>query len=451
MTMPVVYSTDENYLFYTAVSIASLAKSADSETFYKIYILCDEELQDEEGIFCCLQRSYLNISIQQIVMDRQLFGDVFINNSHLSKAAFYRLVIADVIEEDKCIYLDADTLVLEDLSALWETDIDTYYMAGCRDIWIDWLSPAEREQRREKSMIVSLDRYVNSGVLLFNLKKIRDDKKGAVIKEHFAYDYPFEDQDILNVCFYDRILFLPVKWNRFSEVYGSWDIMERCKMSMDAFLGQGGIIHFTNKAGRPWETYKAWKCAEWWETADFLINTETYKRIKRHVEIKDSERDFLKLCSRLEDYSCVVLWGYTKQNMRLCEWIANSVPEIHIYFADKDINKQGNCHMGAKVLTHAEAYEMKNRCLYIITSKRWNKEIRDDLTAHGVSQSDVSVFCQKTKEYYRMLDEQYYEDELQEIYKKEGISGDSLKGDGQISVNRELQEKYYMSNWLLKG
>lgn len=451
MMLSVVFSTDENYLFYTAVAIASMALSANEGTVYKVYILCDEGFRDEERILSHLQRTFSNILIHKITVDGNLFKNVFINNSHVSKAAFYRIVIADVIEEDKCIYLDADTLVLEDLNALWETDIDDYYIAGCRDIWIDWLSPAEREQRREKTKIVSLDRYVNSGVLLFNLKKIRDDKMNVMLKEHLVYDYPFEDQDILNICCYDHILILPAKWNRFNDVYGSIDIMQGSEMSMDGFLGNGGIIHFTSKVGKPWETYRAWKCDKWWEVAECFANTQAYIRTKSHVEIWSSQHDFFKLCDYLKSYSRVVIWGYTQQNMLLYELIAKRFSKTQIFFTDKDMNKQGLNYQGAKVLTPAEAYEIMNGCLYIITSRRWNKEICDGLTTHGILRSNMYLFYNKSKEYYRMLQPKYYEEELQDISMKEGIRYDSIKRDGEIIASGELQRKYYMSDWILKG
>ena len=37
--IPVVFATDENYAFYTCAAITSMAKSADCDTEYDVYIL----------------------------------------------------------------------------------------------------------------------------------------------------------------------------------------------------------------------------------------------------------------------------------------------------------------------------------------------------------------------------------------------------------------------------
>ena len=50
MRIPVVYSTDNNYLFYTIVSITSLCESANDGTEYIIYILLADDIQDNHHL-----------------------------------------------------------------------------------------------------------------------------------------------------------------------------------------------------------------------------------------------------------------------------------------------------------------------------------------------------------------------------------------------------------------
>jgi len=63
-------------------------------------------------------------------------------------------------ELDKILSLDIDTIVTENIDELWDIDISNYYIAGVRD------TPEFNKNGL----------YVNGGVLLCNLKKIREDK-----------------------------------------------------------------------------------------------------------------------------------------------------------------------------------------------------------------------------------------------------------------------------------
>lgn len=442
MTIPVVFSTDQNYLFYVAVAIASLAQNAKKDTLYEIYILRDEDFHDYAGILEYLQKKFANVNIREIVIDKGLFKNVIIHNTHISKAAFYRLMIADVIPLDKCVYMDADTLAEDDLTELWNNNLDEFYIGGCKDIWIDWLTKDAREERRLRTGVPSLDTYINSGVLLFNLKKIREDKINVEFQSHLSYDYAFEDQDIINVCCYGKIMLLPEKWNRYNEVYGSGEQMRQHRLSMDSFLKSGGIIHFTNKAGRPWETFRSWKCKEWWDEAKCLDGTVTYKKIRNDVSDKDKMRDFDKLCDNVEKYSKVVIWGYTLRNSFLCEWLAKRFTNLVFYFADRDIDKQGGGYNHIKVLSPNEAYGENTDCLYIVTSRKWREEICDELLLNGIPKDTIYNYEDKNKEYYRMLDDQFYDLELQEIYRKEVVTDDVIKN--------EWRDKYYLEQWIFK-
>jgi lipopolysaccharide biosynthesis glycosyltransferase len=71
-------------------------------------------------------------------------------------------LFADEIEGigDKMLYLDTDVLVKGDISELYDMEIEKYHLAGARDyIGKYFFTPL----------------YLNSGVLLFNMKRMRED------------------------------------------------------------------------------------------------------------------------------------------------------------------------------------------------------------------------------------------------------------------------------------
>ncbi len=213
MKIPVVFAVDQNYLFFACVAITSMAKSAEADTFYHIYILVDSDFADTEHLLEKTQRKYGNIRIETICVDARIFRNAVIHNVHLTKTTFYRLVLCSLLTEEKCLYLDADVIVTEDLTELYQTEIGENYIAGCRDVWIDCMPEQEREKRRKQTGIPSMRQYVNAGVLLLNLKQLRADGIERKFLEHLNQNYLHEDQDILNVCCYGKIMQLPAKWN----------------------------------------------------------------------------------------------------------------------------------------------------------------------------------------------------------------------------------------------
>ena len=449
----VVYSTDQNYLFYTCVSITSLAINSKEGIFYKIYILVGDDFVDKEQILDKLSLQYSNIEINICMVEQLALKSVNINNSHISKAAFFRLCVSDFVEEDRCIYLDSDTIVMEDLTQLWQFDLGNHYLAGCRDIWIDWLTDEEKETRRTKTNIPSMDQYINSGVLVFNLKKIRENHINCRFIEAMSYNYPYEDQDILNVCCYNHIKFLPAKWNRYTEVLGASLAMKAAKISRDIwkqYLLPEGIIHFTNKAGRPWEGTFSWKNWYWWTMAEKLSYTTQYKELKKHVEEKEKRASwsyFLEICQQHQE---IVIWGFTPYAMELCDWIMLSQPDIKIRFCDSDKEKCSQSYRNISVVNPEQVLSEARKCLYIVASQRFGKEIQFKLQIHGIKEEDIWVYKRKGIEFYRMLDERYYQQELEEIFLKEGIDDLNLCNLEELHKNDKLCHKYYMDRWILK-
>lgn len=82
---------------------------------------------------------------------------------HISIETNFRLKIASLIPNvEKCIYLDSDLILTENISKLWMQDIDDYYFAAVTDKKVGF----------------------NAGVLLINLKKWREDN---LEKKFFEY------------------------------------------------------------------------------------------------------------------------------------------------------------------------------------------------------------------------------------------------------------------------
>ena len=103
-------------------------------------------------------------------------------------------------EYDKILSLDIDVVITEDVSNLWDIDLTDYYFAGVP------------EQGRVKED--DEDFYANFGVIMMNLKKLRDDGVAqqlveAVNTEHFGCP----EQDAFNKLCKGHIYQLPNDYN----------------------------------------------------------------------------------------------------------------------------------------------------------------------------------------------------------------------------------------------
>ena len=258
--IPVAFATDRNFVPPTLVAIESMLSNAHETTFYDIFVLSptQDRLSIEES-FKYLDSKFENFKVQVIGMD-DVFADAKMSISHTTLSTYYRLKLPELLKEyDKCLYLDGDIIVNSDLSELFRNNIADFYVAGVRAP--GYYYPKDWVDRHKKELgLPSIDKYINAGVLLLNLKKIRDDGVQKQMINLVKKSFSSQDQDIINVACYNGIKVLPVKYNlmtkyvRFENgtniidekairIWGELDSKEALKSPM--------IIHYADKE-KPW-------------------------------------------------------------------------------------------------------------------------------------------------------------------------------------------------------
>ena len=168
--MIIAMSCTKDWYRYLIVDLYSLLKCTKS--IKKIYLLIETDNIKEVPYLEALANNF-NVEIKTInikpFIQKNLKKECPNLNTIYSDFSFVRLMLVDVVKEDKVLYIDTDAIVNKDISNVWKYDISDYYVAGVRDYGI--LS----EGILEKYDIVG--KYINSGFVVFNLKKIRKDKK----------------------------------------------------------------------------------------------------------------------------------------------------------------------------------------------------------------------------------------------------------------------------------
>ena len=137
-------------------------------------------------------------------------GDFF------SKAVyFYRFFIPLLFPRyEKAIYIDSDTILRGDIGELFDMELGEHVVMAMVDPKVDVIK--EFRDYVEKALNVPHEEYVNDGVMLMDLRKMRKCKYLSsmveMIKKYDA-DLVAPDQDYLNVILRGQIGHFGSEWN----------------------------------------------------------------------------------------------------------------------------------------------------------------------------------------------------------------------------------------------
>ena len=266
-TTPIVFLTDNNYAVPTAVAIQSLIDHWAGAKPLRIYVLVHEVCEEYRNRFL----RFCSDEVQLELIDSDLDGDslsgYYDTGSYVSTTSMLKFCIPRLLPNDDAIlYLDGDILVQKDLSPLTRMDVSAYYAAAVEDI------AAIKSVQLDK--IVGVTRYFNSGVLLLNAKRFREE---GLEKTLFAIglehpDYMCRDQSVFNKGFFEQVLWLPPTWNlmAFNLRYANYSMVlintfyETNYANIEEMEQHAALIHLTNKY-KPWTYLKAYRSKEWFE------------------------------------------------------------------------------------------------------------------------------------------------------------------------------------------
>ena len=279
----IVYGIDDKYLPCLLVSMYSLLKTVSGPL--KITVLVAEpEIEDASGIHKVADH-FPDVAVDIRRFEAGDFEEYDKNRmaARFPAASMIPLFIPWLIDE-KCLFLDADTLVLQDISQLYHTDLQGRLIGACRasteslshhkyfSSVLKELS-FERGRRRRKEFLDKAarigftghemaTRYFSSGVILMDTAAIRNaDPSGGLMNINSARKHwdLLPDMDRLNEFFKNETYFLDLKWN----VYRDFSPLDRLFAPPELWAevvraGKGpGLLHYPVIFGRqswrrPW-------------------------------------------------------------------------------------------------------------------------------------------------------------------------------------------------------
>ena len=283
-TIPVFFSSDDNYVPFLAVAITSLLENASKDYNYDIIILNTGINKENKKKIEKLKNNNANIKFVDVKHKiENIVGKLESRlRDYYSLSIYYRLFIPSMFPEyKKAIYLDADITLIDDISKLYNEDIEGYLVGAISD---EVISTDERFAiYTTEALGIEPKYYFNSGVLLMNLeefKKQKIEEKFIYLLEKYNFDVVAPDQDYLNVLCKGK-----VKWDRMPNVDDSFD---------DDNLH---LIHY-NMFAKPWKYDNVLYQEHFWKYAqmtEFLEKINSFKELQSEEMIKRDNEGALKL------------------------------------------------------------------------------------------------------------------------------------------------------------
>ncbi|MDD6251823.1 MAG: glycosyltransferase family 8 protein [Oscillospiraceae bacterium] len=217
-TIPIFFSIDDSYAPFLSVALKSAIDNSKSENNYRAIVMFESLSQDNRERLGGLATDNFKIDFVEMNEGLETITDRLSNrirSEYFTLTIYFRLFIASMFPEyDKAIYIDSDIILEEDIAELFSIDIGDNFIGACRDASIDGIEPFQSYVEQ----VVGVDRndYVNSGVLLMNLKRLRDadfDKHFLFLLNTYHFDSVAPDQDYLNAICKGSIYYLSPKWN----------------------------------------------------------------------------------------------------------------------------------------------------------------------------------------------------------------------------------------------
>lgn len=282
VTIPIFYAIDDGYSKFVAVSIKSLIMNANNNYNYDINVIYENLSEENAKKLKSLETDNVKIILTEMNQNLSIITDKLGNRLReytFTLTIFFRLFIPVMFPNyDKCIYIDADTVIPGDISRLYNEDLGNNYL-GC----IVDKSTIDNEilaSYFEEVVGIPRDKYINSGVLLMNSKKLRElkiDEKFLDLYTKYGFDVIAPDQDYINSMCYGHIKYL-------SDIYDAMPNPNNKEVEKPV------IIHY-NLFLKPWQYENVQYYDYFWKYAKFTPYYDEILEIKNSYTDEDRKKD----------------------------------------------------------------------------------------------------------------------------------------------------------------
>lgn len=197
----ILTSINKSYIKHFLTMLNSLSQNNPKSDFVVYCMYSDLNDEDLKKILSSVKN---NIRVEFVYMDKSLFCGAP-KVKRYPYEIYYRIFAPIMLPQnlDRVLYLDCDLIVHKDITNLYNQDFDGNLFVGCTQIG-KLLTIFNRIRLTTRPNAI----YLNSGVLLINLKELRkviDTEKIFKFIKRNGWRMALYDQDVIFKFFGDRV------------------------------------------------------------------------------------------------------------------------------------------------------------------------------------------------------------------------------------------------------
>lgn len=236
---------DENYVDYACVTIKSLIRNINPTICITFYCIGNDlsvvAMKKVEDTLKSSENEILWINPENQLIELSKSAE---NLGRFPSIVWYKVFLPFILPRkiEEVLFVDTDILI--------NGDISKFYSNTLINMGDNLIACALDRASDELAKIFNLDKYINSGVILYNCKGIRakwsiKDYAALFWNVYNSIDIVFPDQDVINVMFKDLIYLINIKWN-FTKVVDKDYVKQNPEEEKNAV-----VVHFVG-GEKPW-------------------------------------------------------------------------------------------------------------------------------------------------------------------------------------------------------
>lgn len=286
--MNIIYASDDNYAWLMGVSMVSLFENNRDVDDIHVYLFGDGITQENERKLMDIADSYQRhldvIDVNKLSLPENLYSGRY------PKSAFSRLFAYRLLPNTirRVLYLDCDIIVDGSLMDLYNHPMDNKIILAVKD--------CVSKAYKEKIGINSDDVYINTGVMVMDLERMRgfpmEEKIGEFVAK-YASAMNYADQEIINGIFQGEFGILPPEWNVMTQ-FNQYSYRQLGWIRHPHHYYSEKEIEYAKRHARIFHFTTCMLNIRPWYSNSQLNNAHVFNRYKRLSPWKDLEKAEMK-------------------------------------------------------------------------------------------------------------------------------------------------------------
>jgi lipopolysaccharide biosynthesis glycosyltransferase len=223
----VVFSCNDTFVPYLAIAMESLVAHTSGIYHYDIVILYSDLGDGNIEKLGSIATTNSNVTIRFYCMEQLVSGvgnDLFPVDGYVPRETYNKCFLSEIFSGyGRCLYLDSDILICDDVAKLFYMDMNSKPIAASRNVANINAAYLNKEVKGVQFRdyltnvlgVSDYEEYFQAGVVLLDLDRLRDwrllERSVSALKD--IKKPLFYDQCVFNKLFYKEVEFFSTSWN----------------------------------------------------------------------------------------------------------------------------------------------------------------------------------------------------------------------------------------------